>query len=60
MATKKVVSERQVLIQRFEKRIKAKRKNLVATKKFHRVVESEIERKIRLEVMQLNALKRSK
>lgn len=54
---KKLVSEKDLLIERISKRIKFKRQNLVKTKKFHREVERDLEKKIRLEVIQLKALK---
>lgn len=54
------VSDRERLIQGWEKRIKHHQKQLAETKKFHRGVEAELVKKIKLEQMQLAALRKSK
>lgn len=58
MKTQKKLSEKETLIQGFEKRIKFKKQNLAKTRKFHREVEAGLVRKIRMDEMQLKALKR--
>lgn len=57
--TTKVLSEKQMLIRGFEKRIKHKTQQLAKTRKFHREVEAGLVRKIKLDQMQLKALKKS-
>lgn len=58
MKTQKKLSEKETLIQGFEKRIKFKKQNLAKTRKFHREVEAGLVRKIRMDEMQLKALKK--
>lgn len=55
---KKQLSEKELLISGFEKRIKFKKQQLFKTKKFNREVEANLARKIKLDQMQLNALKK--
>ena len=57
---KKVLTEREQLIVGFTKRVKHKNQQLAKTRKFHRDVEAGLVRKIKLDEMQLKALKRSK
>lgn len=57
---KKILNEREQMIEGLQKRVAFKRKNLDATIKFHRKVEAEAASKIRRDVIQLNALERSK
>lgn len=57
---KKKLSEREKMIEGFKKRIVHKRRQLAEARKFHRGVERELERKIQRDVMQMNALKRTK
>lgn len=56
----KALTEKQQLIRGWEKRIKYHEKQLAETKKFHKEVEAKIVKKIKLERMQLNALKKAK
>jgi len=57
---KKQLSETDQLIAGYEKRIKFKKAQLVKTKKFNRESEAKLEKKIKLEELQLKALKKSK
>ena len=56
---KKELSDKQKLIAGWENRIKHHLKQLAATRKFHREVEAGLVKKIKLERMQLNAIKKS-
>lgn len=58
MAKKKILSEKEQIILGFEKRIKHKKKQLAATRSFHRQVEKDLEAKIRRDEIQLKALKK--
>ena len=55
---KKTPSEREMMVARFESRIKFKKQQLSKTKKFHREVEADLSKKIRLDQMQLDALRK--
>lgn len=52
------LSEKDQLILGYEKRIKHKKKQLSKTIKFHRGVEKELARKLKLDQIQLSALKK--
>lgn len=56
----KVLSDREKLIQGWEKRIKHHKAQLGKTRKFHREVENGILKKIKLEELQLSSLRRTK
>ena len=53
------MTDKQRLVFGWEKRIAFHQKQLSATRKFHREVETKIIKKIKLEKMQLRAIKKS-
>lgn len=54
----KQLTDKEQLIKNLEKRIANKKKNLLAQKKLHREVEAGMQKKIKLDEMQLAALKK--
>ena len=56
--SKKVLSEKEQMIENLGKRIKFKKDNLAKTRKFHREVEKELALKIQRDQIQLTALKK--
>jgi hypothetical protein len=60
VAEKKEPTEREQLIAGYEKRIKHKKDQLTKTRAFHKEVEAGLQKKIKLDEIQLSALKKAK
>lgn len=60
MKKEEKLTDRQKLMVGYLKRIKHRKKQLSDTRKFHRQVEEDILRKIKLDEIQLSALKKAK
>lgn len=58
MTAKKALSEKEQVIKGWEARIKHHRQQLAKTKSFNRASEAALEKKIRMEVIQLKGIKK--